>query len=86
VTAYPNREHANADRAARRRALIALSDIEREVAFLRKRVENDLADGDDTSTLTQRAAEVTRQMAVLGTLREAREWHEAGRADETASS
>lgn len=77
MTGYPNQEHANADSAARRRALQALADIEREVESLRKRVSNDLADGDDTSTLAQRTADVTRQFARLEALREVREWHEA---------
>jgi hypothetical protein len=49
VTTYPNKEHENADKAARRRALNALNDIEREVAILRRRVEGGTADGDDTS-------------------------------------
>jgi hypothetical protein len=74
---YPNREHASTDKAARRRALQALSDIEREVAFLRKRIERDLADGDDTSTLAQRAVDVTRQFGRLEALRDVREWHAA---------
>lgn len=77
MTTYPNREHANADKAARRRALQALADIESEVAFLRKRIEHDLADGNDTSTLAQRAVDVTRQFAFLEALREVREWHAA---------
>jgi hypothetical protein len=77
VTDYPNREHENTDKASRRRALQALSDIEGEVARLRKRVERDLADGDDTSTLAQRAADVTRQFGRLEALRDVREWHAA---------
>jgi hypothetical protein len=75
VTEYPNREHANADKAARRRALQALTDIEAEVAFLRRRINGDVADGDDTSTLAQRAVDVTRHFATLEALRDAREWH-----------
>lgn len=81
MTDYPNREHAHADKAARRRALSALNDIESEVAFLRKRVSGDTADEDITSTLAQRTADVIRQLAVLGTLREVREWHEADASD-----
>jgi hypothetical protein len=77
VTGYPNREHANADKVARRRALAALDDIEGEVAFLRKRVNGGLGDGDDTGTPAERAADVTRHLSVLGTLREVREWHAA---------
>jgi hypothetical protein len=77
VTEYPNREHANADKAARRRALQALADIEAEVAFLRRRIANEVADGDDTSTLAMRAADVTRQLARLEALRDVREWHAA---------
>lgn len=77
MTDYPNRDHAHADKAARRRALNALDDIEREVAFLRKRVNGDIADGDDTSTLAMRASDVTRQLAALEVLRGVREWHAA---------
>ena len=77
MTDYPNREHENADKAARRRALNALNDIEGEVAYLRLRIAGDLADGDDTSTVAQRTTDVTRQLAILGALREVREWHAA---------
>lgn len=77
VTAYPNKEHGNADKAATRRALQALADIEREVALLRKRVESGTADGDHTSTLAERTADVTRQLAFLEALRRARGWHAA---------
>lgn len=80
MTDYPNREHANADKAARRRALQSLADIEAEVAFLRKRVNGDVADGDDTSTLAQRAVDATRHFAALEALRDVREWHAADRA------
>lgn len=82
---YPNREHANADKAARRRAFQALADIEREVTFLRRRIEGDVADGDDTSTLNQRAADITRHMSVLESFRDVREWHAADQAEEAAS-
>lgn len=81
VTAYPNREHENTDKAARRRALQALSDIEGEVAFLRKRINDGIADGDDTSTLAQRAVDVTRQFGRLEALRDVREWHAADNKD-----
>lgn len=81
---YPNREHENADKAARRRALRALADIETEVEYLRKRVASGVADGDDTATLMQRAADLTRHLAVLGNLRNVREWHAADQAEAVA--
>lgn len=80
ASGYPNREHMQADKAAERRALKALDDIEAAVRILRRRIEGGIADGDDTGTLTQRAAEVTRHLSVLGTLRDVREWHAADRA------
>lgn len=81
MTTYPNREHENADKAARRRALQALADIEGEVALLRKRVNGGIAEGDHTSTLAQRAVDVTRQFGRLEALRDVREWHAAGRKE-----
>lgn len=77
MTDYPNREHKNADDAARRRALKALDDIEAEVTFLRRRVNGGTADADHTSTLAARTADVVRQLAVLEALRDVREWHAA---------
>ena len=79
---YPNREHENADNAAKRRALQALADVEHEAAFLRRAIERDgHVSADQTATLAQQAADVIRQFAVLGTLREVRKWHAAGVAD-----
>jgi hypothetical protein len=86
VTSYPNREQANADKAARRRALQALDDIEAEVKFLRRRISNDVADGDGTSTLAMRTADVIRCLSVLGTLRKAREWDAADKAREATTA
>jgi hypothetical protein len=79
-TSYPNREHKNADVAARRRALGVLAAIEEEVASLRRRIEGHRIDGDDTQILTDLTRQVTLHASVLGTLREVREWHAADQA------
>ena len=79
-TVYPNREHQDADEAARRRALAALDDIQKEAAWLRKRIAGGFADGDDTSTFAERAADVIRCVGVLGAFRQVRAWHAAGQA------
>lgn len=82
MTAYPNKEHANADRAARRRALEALAELTSEAALLRRALAaggRDL-DGDDTQVLAGLVRKLTRDLSVLGTLRDVREWHEADEA------
>ena len=81
---YPNREHRNADRAARRRAHAALDLIEAEVAVLRRRLktaDNPLAsiDGDDTQTIMGRVRDLTAELAIMATLRSVREWARADR-------
>lgn len=74
---YPNREHGNADKAARRRALAALNGIEDETRMLRRKIATEVADGDDTQVLADHVRLLTRDLAVLGTLRDVREWHAA---------
>jgi hypothetical protein len=74
MTTYPDHEHENADKAAERRALKALKDIDYEVATLRRKIENGTADGDDTGILADRVREVTAQLAILGAFRDVREW------------
>ena len=83
---YPNREHANADRAARRRAHKALDEIEAEAANLRRRLklaDNPLSslDGDDAQLLAGQLRALTAELAIIGILRDVREWHQADRAD-----
>jgi hypothetical protein len=81
---YPNREHRNADRAARRRAHKALDDIEAEVGILRRRLkqaDNPLSslDGDDTQLLAGKVRDLTSELSVMATLRYVREWARADR-------
>lgn len=83
-TTYPNREHENADKAARRRALKALDNIAAEVDTLRRRIASDQrVDGDDTQAITGLAAALINHLAIMGALREVREWHEADQASAT---
>lgn len=78
MTDYPNREHKNADDAARRRALAALTDLAGEAALLHRSVKAGLeVDGDFTQVLTDLVRKLTRDLTVLGTLRDVREWHAA---------
>lgn len=84
MTDWPNREHRNEDEAARRRALKALADIEYEIGILRRRIDNGTVHGDDTGILTEKTRAVTQHVAVLGALREVREWDAAGRAARVA--
>jgi hypothetical protein len=79
MTEYPNREHKNADEAARRAALVALGDIQQEVDILRRTLTQDArrVDGDSAQNLVNRALYLTRKLSVLGALYEVREWHAA---------
>lgn len=81
MTTYPNREHKNADSAARRRALRALGDIENEILVLRRRIDAGTADGDDAQIMTDRVREVVKNISILGALREVREWDAADKAE-----
>jgi hypothetical protein len=80
---YPNREHQNADRAARRRAGAALSGIEAEVATLRRLLANPEAspDEDDTQLIASHVRDLTGHLGRMGALHEAREWAAADRAE-----
>lgn len=75
MTAYPDREHENADVAARRRAEAALADLAGEAALLRRSLKAGReVDGDGTQVLSDLVRKLTRDLSVLGTLREVREW------------
>lgn len=78
MTDYPNAEHENDDQRARRRALGGLADLAGEAALLRRSLKDgrDL-DGDDTQVLTDLLRKLTRDLSILGALREVREWHAA---------
>jgi hypothetical protein len=83
-TVYPNREHRNADRAARRRALSRLDLIETEVKMLRRRIGQGQAGGEDTATILTHVRDLTEFLAILGALSEVRDWHAADQADAPA--
>lgn len=85
MTDYPNREHQREDETARQRAVADLQDIINDAKTLQRRLANGTyTDVSDAQTLVARAAEVTRRLAVLDTLRQVREWHAADQAEETA--
>ena len=82
MTAYPNREHENADKAARRRAVKALEGIAEETAILSRKLANGIrVDGDDSQTINGLVSALTVQLSVLGALHEVREWDAADRAE-----
>lgn len=84
ATAYPNREHENADERARERAAAALNCIEGEVMIIRRRTR-DGADADyDTQILSNAVRRLTHYLAVLGALRDVRDWHAADQAEAAA--
>lgn len=86
MTDYPNREHANADKAARRRALKALDEIASEAALMKRRLEDGHnACADDTQTLVHSVSRLTENLSVLAILRDVREWHAADEAEATAT-
>ena len=75
MTAYPNREHQNADALVRGRALAALDHMADEVVILRARIVREAADSDDTRQIASLARDITQHVSILGALREVREWH-----------
>lgn len=77
MTDYPNREHENKDKAARRRAHAALDMIASEVSVVGRRIEGGGADADDCRQMAEHVRALTEHLAVLETLREVREWHAA---------
>jgi hypothetical protein len=79
------RVHENADKAARRRALKTLREIETQVGILRQRISDERAepDGDDTQRIASLVRDLTQHHAVLGALRDVREWHAADQAEES---
>lgn len=95
MTTYPNREHEQADRAARRRALTAILHLTEELTTLTHRLDDPRAqvDGSETQRLTTLTRDLTEHLTILGrsldaiemyssleTLRGVREWHAADQA------
>jgi hypothetical protein len=82
MTAYPNREHENADNAARRRALAALRDIAEDAENLRGRIERGYEPhGTDADRFTAKSVKLALNLSVMETLRDVREWHAADVAE-----
>ncbi len=85
TTAYPNREHENADKAALRRARTAISDTRELLATLERRLrfagtadtKGVYVDANDARPITDAVARLTGELAKLETLRDVREWHAA---------
>lgn len=80
-TIYPSREHGNADKAARRRALAAVDGIVDGALAIRKEVERGIrVDADDAQGLADNFRKLVGHLAEIGTLHDVRERDAAGRA------
>lgn len=79
---YPNREHKNADEAARRRALTSLRALIEDAETLIRRIESGGYEphGEDGTRFTSQAVKLTANLAYLEQLRDVREWHAADAA------
>lgn len=81
---YPNREHENADKAARRRALKALETIKDEVQILSGTLalgSTARIDADAAQTIAGKVRDLAGYLAELGTLYDVREWDAIDRTD-----
>lgn len=81
MTTYPNREHENADKAARRRAIQAASDLFDYATQLHRQLVGGQVPSPQMIPLQELTANITANLAVLETLRDVREWHAADQAD-----
>lgn len=81
---YPNREHENADKAARRRAIKALDDIIDDAQTLQRRIARGYEPhGTDAQRRADKAVASAVNFAFLEQLRDVREWHAADLAEDT---
>ncbi len=75
---YPNKEHEAADKAAVRRALHCLENIEADVAILRRRLTKTGStvhiEGADVRGIAGQVNQLTEYVTILETLRDVREW------------
>jgi hypothetical protein len=80
---YPNREHQNADRAARRHAATALAELESMTHGLARRLDTGSLDfeANDADRLAEQAGKARAAFAEIAILRDVREWHAADLAD-----
>ena len=84
MTDYPNREHSNADKAARRRALAALEEIKAEADNFIRRIDKGYElSGADAERLVTKAFKVAVNFSIAETLSNVREWHAADQATGT---
>jgi hypothetical protein len=76
---YPNREHRNADRAARRHAHVALHELEGMALRLRQKLDTGSSEfeGSDADRLAEQAGKARTAFAEIAILRDVREWHAA---------
>jgi hypothetical protein len=87
MTNYPNHEHENADKAARRRALRGLRDIIEDAEALARRIETGYEPhGTDAQRLADKAVSIAANLSALETLRDVREWHAADKAEEATAT
>lgn len=87
VNGYSNREHQNADQAARRRALTAIDHMKQELSSLERRItySGTHVDASETQRLASLVRDLTEYLAVQETLREVREWDAADQAEAAAN-
>lgn len=84
---YPNREHGNADRAARRRTLAALNSVIENAQLLVRAIETDTAlDPGVSRRIADGAISVAINLSALETLSDVREWHAADINDAAAEA
>ena len=83
MTTFPNREHEQADKAARRRARTALNAITEDVAIMHRKLDLDspMLDEDDTRALAEHVRARPGHLGRLAALRDVRAWHAADLAD-----
>jgi hypothetical protein len=82
VTEYPNKEHENAERRARRRALDALVLMIENAQHLARDLNGwKDVDMERGQSFPELSAKVTANLAMLETLRDVREWHAADVAE-----
>ncbi len=86
MTEYPNREHENTEKAARRRATDALGIMIIDAQDLARKLTGwKDVDAQDAQRFHELSGKVTANLAILETLRDVREWHAADLVEQGAS-
>jgi siroheme synthase (precorrin-2 oxidase/ferrochelatase) len=80
---YPNREHENADRAARRRAISALTSMSDEAMEFAAKLQAGVSTpyASDAQKFQHWTSQLLENLTILETLREVREWRAADEAE-----